>query len=133
MLANAVRLCDAQFGTLNLYDGEAFRSGALHNVPPAYADVRRGMVIRPDPRSSLGGIVANPAGRARRRFGAPSHTSRAIRRPGLSPTWGGARTLVTVPMVKEDELVGAIGIYRQEVRPFTASRSSWSKTLLPRP
>ena len=42
MLANAVRLCDAKFGTLNLYDGEAFRAGALHNVPPAYADIRRG-------------------------------------------------------------------------------------------
>ena len=41
MLANAVRLCDAKFGTLNLYDGEAFRAGALHNVPPAYADIRR--------------------------------------------------------------------------------------------
>jgi hypothetical protein len=35
MLANAVRLCAAKFGTLNLYDGEAFRAGALHNVPPA--------------------------------------------------------------------------------------------------
>ena len=57
MLANAVRLCDAKFGTLNLYDGEAFRAGALHNVPPAYADIRRGMVIRPDPRSSLGRVA----------------------------------------------------------------------------
>ena len=57
MLANAVRLCDAKFGTLNLYDGEAFRAGALHNVPPVYADIRRGMVIRPDPRSSLGRVA----------------------------------------------------------------------------
>ena len=53
LLANAVRLCDAKFGTLNLYDGESFRAGALHNVPPAYADIRRGVLIRPDPRSSL--------------------------------------------------------------------------------
>src|SRR5262249_11985549 len=37
MLANAVRLCGAKFGTLNLYDGEAYRNVALHNVPPAYA------------------------------------------------------------------------------------------------
>ena len=66
MLANAVRLCDAKFGTLNLYDGEAFRAGALHNVPPAYADIRRGMVIRPDPRSSLGQCRANAAGSAYR-------------------------------------------------------------------
>ena len=57
MLANAVRLCAAKFGTLNLYDGEAFRAGALHNVPPTYEDIRRGMVIRPDPRSSLGRVA----------------------------------------------------------------------------
>ncbi len=119
MLANAVRLCDAKFGTLNLYDGEAFRAGALHDVPPAYADIRRGMVIRPDPRTSLGRIV---------------RTREVVHIDDLRTTepylegnpavqslsdLGGARTLVTVPMVLENELVGVIGIYRQEVRPFT--------------
>src|SRR5262249_25755040 len=49
MLANAVRLCGAKFGTLNLYDGEAYRNVALHNVPPAYAKSGRGAVIRPAP------------------------------------------------------------------------------------
>jgi GAF domain-containing protein len=119
MLANAVRLCDAKFGTLNLYDGEAFRAGALHNVPPAYADIRRGMVIRPDPSSSLGRV---------------SRTRQVVHIDDLRTTepylegnravrsladLGGARTLVTVPMLKENELTGVIGIYRQEVRPFT--------------
>jgi signal transduction histidine kinase/DNA-binding response OmpR family regulator len=119
MLANAVRLCDAKFGTLNLYDGGAYRHVALHNVPPAYAAFRQGMVIRPDPRSSLGQVAStkevvhvvdlhmtelylegNPAVRS------------------LSDL-AGARTLITVPMLKENELIGVIGIYRQEVRPFT--------------
>ena len=119
MLANAVRLCDAKFGTLNLYDGGAYRHVALHNVPPAYAAFRQGMVIRPDPRSSLGRVAStkevvhvddlhmtelylegNPAVRS------------------LSDL-AGARTLITVPMLKENELIGVIGIYRQEVRPFT--------------
>jgi len=119
MLANAVRLCDAKFGTLNLYDGEAFRAGALHNVPPAYADIRRGMVFRPDPSSSLGRV---------------SRTRQVVHIDDLRTTepylegnravrsladLGGARTLVTVPMLKENELTGVIGIYRQEVRPFT--------------
>jgi GAF domain-containing protein len=119
MLANAVRLCDAKFGTLNLYDGEAFRAGALHNVPPAYADIRRDMVIRPDSRSSLGRV---------------SRTRQVVHIDDLRTTepylegnpavrsladLGGARTLVTVPMLKENELTGVIGIYRQEVRPFT--------------
>ena len=119
MLANAVRLCDAKFGTLNLYDGEAFRAGALHNVPPAYADIRQGMVIRPDPRSSLGCVA---------------RTRQVVHFDDLRTTEpyldgnpavrsladiGGARTLVTVPMLKDNELIGVIGIYRQEVRPFT--------------
>ena len=53
-----------------------------------------------------------------------------IRKPkGLTPSenlcasataeLGGARTLLNVPMLKEGELIGAIGIYRQEMRPFT--------------
>src|SRR4029077_8317979 len=119
MLANAVRLCDAKFGTLNLYDGEAFHAGALHNVPPAYADIRQGMVIRPDPRSSLGRVA---------------RTRQVVHIDDLRTTepyldgnpavqsladLGGARTLVTVPMLKDNELIGVIGIYRQEVRPFT--------------
>ena len=119
MLANAVRLCDAKFGTLNLYDGEAFRAGALHNVPSTYEDIRRGMVIRPDPRSSLGRVA-----RTRQvdhiddlRMTEPYlEGNPAVR--SLADI-GGARTLVTVPMLKENELTGVIGIYRQEVRPFT--------------
>ena len=119
MLANAVRLCDAKFGTLNLYDGEVFRAGALHNVPSTYEDIRRGMVIRPDPRSSLGRVA-----RTRQvdhiddlRMTAPYlEGNPAVR--SLADL-GGARTLVTVPMLKENELTGVIGIYRQEVRPFT--------------
>src|SRR5262245_29837008 len=49
MLGNAVRLCDAKFGILNLYDGETFRNVAAHNVPPAYAEMRRREPLRPRP------------------------------------------------------------------------------------
>jgi signal transduction histidine kinase/DNA-binding response OmpR family regulator len=119
MLANAVRLCDAKFGTLNLYDGEAYRHAALHNVPSAYAAFRQGLVIRPDPRSSLG-QVANTKEVA---HVVDLHMTEpylegnpAVR--SLSDL-AGARTLITVPMLKENELIGTIGIYRQEVRPFT--------------
>jgi signal transduction histidine kinase len=119
LLANAVRLCDAKFGTLNLYDGESFRAGALHNVPPAYADIRRGVLIRPDPRSSLGRVA-----RTRQ---ADHINDLRMSEPYLEGNpavrsladLGGARTLVTVPMLKENVLTGVIGIYRQEVRPFT--------------
>src|SRR5262245_45523565 len=119
MLANAVRLCNAKFGTPNLYDGEAYRNVALHNVPPAYAKSRRGAVIRPDPRGSLGRVA-----RTREVVHVDDLRMTELYLEGNPATrslvdLAGARTLVTVPMLREDELIGIIGIYRQEVRPFT--------------
>ena len=119
MLANAVRLCDAKFGTLNLYDGEAFRAVALHNVPPAYAETRQGTAIRPDPRHSLGQVMRTKEAvqtEDLRNIEPYREGNPAVR---ALADLGGARTLITVPMIKDDELIGAIGIYRQEVRPFT--------------
>jgi GAF domain-containing protein len=119
MLANAVRLCDAKFGTLNLYDGEAFRAVALHNVPPAYAETRQGTAIRPDPRQSLAQVVRTKEAvhtEDLRNIEPYRDGNPAVR---ALADLGGARTLITVPMLKDDELIGAIGIYRQEVRPFT--------------
>jgi len=57
VLENAVRLCEAKFGTLELYQDGAFRHVALHNVPQAYVAWRRDALIRPDPRASLGRVV----------------------------------------------------------------------------
>src|SRR5262249_32116610 len=57
VLENAVRLCEAKFGTLELYQDGAFRNVALHNVPQAYVAWRRDALIRPDPRGSLGRVV----------------------------------------------------------------------------
>jgi GAF domain-containing protein len=120
MLQNAVRLCDAKFGSLNLYEGEAYRNVALHNAPPAYAKVRRASpVIHPDPRGTLGQVAKNKEVM----HVADLRTTEPYLE-GNPPVidladLAGARTLVTVPMLKEDELVGVIAIYRQEVRPFT--------------
>jgi signal transduction histidine kinase len=119
VLENAVRLCEAKFGTLELYQDGAFRHVALHNVPQAYVAWRRDALIRPDPRASLGRVVK---------------TKEAVHTEDLRviPPYlegnpyvrafadlAGVRTLVTVPMLREGELIGVIGIYRQEVRPFT--------------
>jgi two-component system NtrC family sensor kinase len=119
MLANAVRLCGAKFGALNLYDGEAYRNVALHNVPPAYAKSGRGAVIRPDPRGPLGRVA-----RTREVVHIDDLRMTQVYLEGNPDVraladLGGARTLVLVPMHKENELIGVIGIYRQEVRPFT--------------
>jgi signal transduction histidine kinase/uncharacterized membrane protein len=118
MLANATRLCQAGFGTLNLYDGDVYRNVALHNPPPQYA-VRRGQVIRPHPESALGYVARTKQiahiddVRTRQPYveGNPAVVALA--------DLAGARTLLAVPLLKEGELIGAISIYRQEVRPFT--------------
>ena len=119
MLANAVRICEAKFGTLWLCEGDVFRAVALHNAPPAYAEERRRRPVRPSPRVGLGRLartrqVVHIADMAAE----PAYIDRD---PVMVATveLAGARTLVVVPMLKEDQLVGAIGIYRQEVRPFT--------------
>jgi GAF domain-containing protein len=118
MLANATRLCGAKFGILNLYDGEAFSNTAFHGVPEAL-HTRLHEKIHPHAESGLAEVartrqvVQIDDVRARTPYleGSPAAVALA--------DLGGARTLVIVPMLKEDELVGAIGIYRQEVRPFT--------------
>jgi GAF domain-containing protein len=118
ILENATRLCEARFGTLNLYDGEAYHSVVLHNPPPQFV-TRKGEVIHPHPESGLAYV-------ARTRKIAHIDDIRT-RRPYLEgdkavvglADLGGARTLLIVPLLKQSKLIGTISIYRQEVRPFT--------------
>jgi GAF domain-containing protein len=119
MLANATRLCDAKFGTLSLYDGDAFRNVALHNVPPAYADIRLREPFRPHPKAGLAHVA---------RTKQISHTDDLRTQPPYlerDPAvvaiadLAGARTIINVPMLNAGDLIGTISIFRQEVRPFT--------------
>jgi adenylate cyclase len=120
MLENATRICEATFGNLLLYEGDAFRVVAVHNAPPAYDESRRrNPLIHPHPRSGLARLVATRQVvhigdiRVDQGYleGAPSTVE-------IADT-AGARTGLLVPMLKDNELVGTIIIYRQEVRPFT--------------
>ena len=119
MLENAVRLCDAKFGILNLYDGEAFRTVAVHKVPPAYAERRRREPLRPHPGTAHAEVVRTKQvvhiSDART---LPAYLEGVSQPVGLVDV-GGARTLLIVPMLKENDLIGTIVIYRQEVRRFT--------------
>src|SRR5256886_202830 len=120
MLANAVRLCDAKFGVLNLYEGGVFRTVAVHNVPPAYAEMRQREPLRPHPGTAHAEVVKTKQ---------VVHISDARTLPAYLEGFsmpnvaivdvGGARTLLIVPMLKENDLIGPIVIYRQEVRRFT--------------
>ena len=118
ILENAARICQAQFGTLNIYDGSAFRTVALHNPPPQFA-MRLGEVIRPHPESGLAYVALTKQIahiddiRTRQPY---LEGDKAV--VGLADL-AGARTLLIVPMLKERKLIGTIAIYRQQVRPFT--------------
>ena len=120
MLENAVRICEAKFGNLFLYDGDAFRTAALYGAPPAWAEARRqNPVIHPSPGSGLARLTQTKQVVHIADIKAePAYISGDPVRVALADL-AGARTYLSVPMLKEDELVGAITIYRQEVRPFT--------------
>src|SRR5262249_30596139 len=119
MLENATRLCEAKFGTLYLYGGDAFRAVAFHNAPPAYVEyLKKRGPIRPSPRIALGRLretkqvvhiadITAESAYAERDPGRVAHAELA-----------GARTVIVGQMLGEGDLIGAIRIYRQEVRPF---------------
>jgi GAF domain-containing protein/CheY-like chemotaxis protein len=119
ILANATRLCGAKFATLYLCDGDAFRAAAFHNAPPAFIEHRKRAPLRPGPDTSLG-----QAARTKQ----VAHVVDIMKRESYrrrdpfvvaGAELGGYRTIVSVPMLREDNLVGVISIYRQEVRPFS--------------
>ena len=121
MLANATKLCEARYGIMWLREGDGFRSAALHGpLPPAYIEQwRSGTLVRP-------GLDAPMMRVAQTRQAVQEPDMRESRAyldrdplPVAAVEVAGIRTLVSVPMFKEEELVGAITIYRQEVRPFT--------------
>ncbi len=119
MLENATRICGAGFGTMNLYEDGGFRTVALHNAPQAYIDTRLSQKIRPHPASGLGTVEKTHQTvhiddiRTQPPYVEGNPNVRAL------ADLAGARTLVIVPMLKEDELIGTITIFRQEVKPFT--------------
>jgi signal transduction histidine kinase len=118
MLQNAVRICEAKFGNMWVREGDKFRIVAIHGAPQEYRDAMLGdPLVLPDPQSTMGRLVS---------------TGQVVQIDDIAaaPTYGmrariatielaKAHTLVAVPMLKEKEVVGIIGIYRQEVRPFT--------------
>jgi GAF domain-containing protein len=119
MLEKAARICDATFGNIYRWDGNALHLVGTHNTPPAYAEVRRRSPIRPDPRRPMGRMLATKM---------TVHVADLAAEPMYAerdPTMvagvelGGIRTLLLVPMLKENELIGVFFLSRKEVRPFT--------------
>jgi len=120
MLQNAARICEAKFSALYLYDGDRFHVGALHNAPASFAEFRRREpAFHPPPGTGLAEIVATK--RTIHDLDITLQKGYVDRNPIVvaAVELGGFRTVLTVPMLKDDDLIGCISIYRQEVRPFT--------------
>ena len=110
---------EAKFGNLYLHEHGALRVVASHNVPRAFAEARRRGPFRPAPGSAFGKLIRTK--QTVRHADVAATQPYAERDPAVvdAVELGGVRTLVAVPMVKNNDLVGAIAIFRQEVRPFT--------------
>ena len=120
MLENAVRICDAKFGNIHRWDGDALHLVATHNIPFAFVEFRRRSPFRPSPENPIGRMVATKMAVHVADLAAEQHYIEK-RDPAMvaAVELGGVRTFVAVPMLKENELIGALVVYRQEVRPFT--------------
>src|SRR5262249_30101446 len=119
ILQKSVTICDAKFATLYLAEGDGFRAVALHNTPPALAEKLEHALVRPGPHVPLGRAVAT---KTTAHIADMMHERCYIERDPMAVMGvelGGYRTVLAVPMLKDDLMVGAIAAYRQDVRPFS--------------
>ena len=122
MLENATRVCGAEFGGMNLIENGLARQVALYNAPAEFAKARIDKVFRPYPEGAMATLIRSkqvvhlPDMRT-----TPAYLDRSEATVELVEL-AGARTLAVVPMLREDEVIGAITIYRQEVKPFTVKQ-----------
>jgi GAF domain-containing protein len=118
ILENAVRLCDAKFGSINRWDGEALHLVATCNVPSAFAEFRKRAPFRPGPENPISQMLMT---KTVIRFHDLATEKGYLER---NPTFvaavelGGVRTFLAVPMLKENELIGVVIVYRQQAGPF---------------
>jgi two-component system, NtrC family, sensor kinase len=120
MLANATRICDARFATLYLSDGGTLQAvAATRDAPPGYVEARKRNLWQPSPGGPLEQVVATK--QIVHVADLKELRPYRERHPFIvaAVEQGGFRTVLMVPMLRDDELVGAISILRQEVRPFT--------------
>jgi two-component system NtrC family sensor kinase len=121
MLANVTRICEAKFGNLLLYDGRKFRVAGMHGAPPEWGELRlqREPVVHAGSKNPLTRLASTR--RLQHIADITKEDAYIEREPAFVALAevAGARTILAVPMLKENALIGALTIYRQEIRPFT--------------
>ena len=119
LLASAKHLCGAEFGIIFLREGDAFRTVALHGATAEYTEARwRAPFIRPAADTGLGRVLET---KQVVQIADVQAVAGYVDNPVQAPIvqLAGVRSKLTVPMLKEEDLIGVIEIDRQEVRPFT--------------
>jgi len=120
MLENAARICDANFGNIFRWDGDALHLIATHNTPPSFAEYRKRQPLPLKPNLPFARMVAAKAVvHCSDAAALPAYVEQHDPEVAAAVELGGIRTFVAVPMLKENNLIGALIVYRQEVRPFT--------------
>jgi class 3 adenylate cyclase len=119
LLASAKHLCGAEFGIILLREGDAFRTVALHGATAAYAEARwRAPLIRPAADTGLGCVLeTKQVVQIADVRAVAGYVDNPVQAPIVQ--LAGVRSKLSVPMLKEEDLIGVIEIDRQEVRPFT--------------
>ena len=120
MLENATRVCGASFGVMDLWDGERYALVSDYNLPPQFAATRQqSRMLAPHPESGLAEVArTHQVAHVLDVREAPAYRAGAEMAVLLADV-GGARTALMVPLLREDELIGVITIFRREVRAFT--------------
>jgi GAF domain-containing protein len=118
MLHEAVRICDAKSGGIYRVEGDAMRLVATHNVPPQYAEARRFSPFHPGPKHILGRVMRTKS--VVQIVDAAMDPGYVERRPEMvaAVELGGVGTMLGVPMLMENDLLGVFALNRQEVCPF---------------
>jgi GAF domain-containing protein len=126
MLANALRICEAKFGMLQRYRDGAFVAEVMVGAPLALVEALLHKPFRPPSGNPLDRMMRSKT---------LVHTvdAAAEQNKPMSARLAGARTHIVVPMLKDDELIGALSIYRTEVRPFTDKQIELVKNFANRP
>jgi signal transduction histidine kinase len=119
LLASAKHLCGAEFGIILLREGDAFRTVALHGTTAAYTEARwRAPLLRPAADTGLGRVLeTKQVVQIADVRAVAGYLDNPVQAPIIQ--LAGVRSKLSVPMLKEEDLIGVIEIDRQEVRPFT--------------